>query len=141
MHLAGVLRRAADHPGTAVVEVLQNCRVFNADAWAAATDRELRPDGVVLLEHNQPARFGRDGSRGLRLAGLSLKPGPAGTADLLHDEAADPALAQLLARGGDGLPVALGVIRAAPRPPAAAPPVTVPGAAAALLTRYRAGAS
>src|SRR3982751_4434726 len=40
-HLTQVLRAAAEHPGTALVEVLQNCPVFNDDAFAHVPDNRI----------------------------------------------------------------------------------------------------
>jgi 2-oxoglutarate ferredoxin oxidoreductase subunit beta len=119
-HLQGVLARAARHQGTAFVEVLQNCVVFNDGAYDAVSDKATRDDARVLLEHGQPLVYGTNRDRGIRLQGLktqavSLGEGGASRADLLvHDEQADDAaLAFLLAQlGGEDSPLALGVLRA-----------------------------
>ncbi|MBK1680649.1 2-oxoacid:ferredoxin oxidoreductase subunit beta [Rhodocyclus tenuis] len=68
--LGPILARAAAHPGTAFVEVLQNCIVFNDGAYAALTDKKQRDELRLVLEHGQPLRFGSNGERGIRLAGL-----------------------------------------------------------------------
>ena len=123
-HLTEVLRRAAAHVGSAVVEVYQNCRVFADDAWATATDRTLKGDGAVTAVHDRPLVFGPHREFGLWLDGLTpvvadLGPGGMAEADLLlHDEAAeDSTLALLLAKmTGPGLPEAFGVLRAVRRP-------------------------
>ncbi|MCQ0024232.1 2-oxoacid:ferredoxin oxidoreductase subunit beta [Streptomyces somaliensis DSM 40738] len=64
-HLTEVLRQAADHPGTALVEIYQNCNIFNDGAFDALKDRERAQDAVIRLEHGQPIRFGPDGSKGV----------------------------------------------------------------------------
>jgi len=121
-HLAATLRRAADHVGAAVVEVYQNCRTYNDEVWAAVTDRTLRGDGHLAVADGRPLVFGRDREFGVRLQGLTpvaVRVGKdASEAELLvHDEAAGPGLATLLARlGGPGLPEAFGVLRAVRRP-------------------------
>ncbi|URM90117.1 2-oxoacid:ferredoxin oxidoreductase subunit beta [Streptomyces sp. MRC013] len=64
-HLTEVLRQAADHPGTALVEIYQNCNIFNDGAFDALKDKERAQDAVIRLEHGQPVRFGPDGSKGV----------------------------------------------------------------------------
>jgi 2-oxoglutarate ferredoxin oxidoreductase subunit beta len=58
-----VLRAAAQHKGTAFVEIFQNCPIFNDDAWAFVRDDK---EGVnrIMLEHGEPIRWGKD--KGLR---------------------------------------------------------------------------
>ncbi|MFB7496904.1 2-oxoacid:ferredoxin oxidoreductase subunit beta [Streptomyces sp. NPDC056161] len=64
-HLTGVLREAAAHPGTALVEIYQNCNIFNDGAFDALKDQRSAEEAVIRLEHGQPVRFGPDGGRGV----------------------------------------------------------------------------
>ncbi|MFJ3711175.1 2-oxoacid:ferredoxin oxidoreductase subunit beta [Streptomyces sp. NPDC090053] len=64
-HLTSVLRAAADHPGTALVEIYQNCNIFNDGAFEVLKDREQAQEAVIRLEHGQPIRFGADGAKGV----------------------------------------------------------------------------
>ncbi|MFF9870534.1 2-oxoacid:ferredoxin oxidoreductase subunit beta, partial [Streptomyces sp. NPDC013953] len=64
-HLTGVLRAAADHPGTALVEIYQNCNIFNDGAFDALKDKDRAQDAVIRLEHGRPIRFGRDDTKGV----------------------------------------------------------------------------
>ncbi|MEU6334848.1 2-oxoacid:ferredoxin oxidoreductase subunit beta [Streptomyces sp. GESEQ-13] len=64
-HLTEVLRQAADHPGTALVEIYQNCNIFNDGAFEVLKDRQQAEEAVIRLEHGQPIRFGADGSKGV----------------------------------------------------------------------------
>ncbi|GAA1153089.1 2-oxoacid:ferredoxin oxidoreductase subunit beta [Streptomyces hebeiensis] len=64
-HLTEVLRRAAAHPGTALVEIYQNCNIFNDGAFQVLKDKERAEEAVIRLEHGQPIRFGADGSKGV----------------------------------------------------------------------------
>ncbi|WP_405715733.1 MULTISPECIES: 2-oxoacid:ferredoxin oxidoreductase subunit beta [unclassified Streptomyces] len=64
-HLTSVLRAAADHPGTALVEIYQNCNIFNDGAFEALKDKERAQDAVIRLEHGQPILFGTDNSKGV----------------------------------------------------------------------------
>ena len=123
-HLEGVLRRAAEHRGTAFVEVYQNCNVFNDMAWQYASDRQTKSEHTIELEHGAPLVFGRDRRKGIRLNGLDPQVVELGNgtteADLLvHDEqASEPSLAYLLSRlrHEDGFPEPIGVFRAIDAP-------------------------
>src|SRR5436190_5079242 len=64
-HLTSVLREAAAHPGTALVEIYQNCNIFNDGAFDALKDRQQAEEAVIRLEHGQPIRFGAEGARGV----------------------------------------------------------------------------
>src|ERR687898_1110139 len=48
-HLKATLKRAAAHRGTAFIEILQNCNIFNDGAWETLTDREVKDDRTVIL--------------------------------------------------------------------------------------------
>jgi 2-oxoglutarate ferredoxin oxidoreductase subunit beta len=62
-HLTSVLRAAAQHEGTALVEIYQNCNIFNDGAFDVLKEPETRDDFTIRLEHGQPVRFGADGSK------------------------------------------------------------------------------
>ncbi|MET9081442.1 2-oxoacid:ferredoxin oxidoreductase subunit beta [Streptomyces sp. NPDC004237] len=64
-HLTEVLRAAAAHPGTALIEIYQNCNIFNDGAFDTLKDRQSAEEAVIRLEHGQPVRFGADGARGV----------------------------------------------------------------------------
>ena len=109
-HLTEVLRRAAAHSGTALVEIYQNCPIFNDDAFAVLKEPDTRDLSTIRLEHGQPIRFGTDGSKGVvRAPDATLQVvevadlGPDGESQLLvHDEHADnPELAFALSRLAD----------------------------------------
>jgi len=57
--------KAAQHEGTSVVEVLQNCVIFADKVWAEITNREYRDDRVIVLEHGKPMIYGKDSDKGL----------------------------------------------------------------------------
>ncbi|MFF4583400.1 2-oxoacid:ferredoxin oxidoreductase subunit beta, partial [Streptomyces sp. NPDC001373] len=58
-------RQAADHPGTALVEIYQNCNIFNDGAFEALKDKDQAEEAVIRLEHGQPIRFGTDRAKGV----------------------------------------------------------------------------
>ncbi|MBY6306090.1 2-oxoacid:ferredoxin oxidoreductase subunit beta [Streptomyces clavuligerus] len=64
-HLTDVLRAAAAHPGTALVEIYQNCNIFNDGAFDTLKDKEQAQEAVIRLEHGQPIRFGTDNTKGV----------------------------------------------------------------------------
>nr|WP_229924646.1 2-oxoacid:ferredoxin oxidoreductase subunit beta [Streptomyces sulfonofaciens] len=64
-HLTSVLREAAAHPGTALVEIYQNCNIFNDGAFEVLKDREQAENAVIRLEHGRPIRFGTGGAMGV----------------------------------------------------------------------------
>jgi 2-oxoglutarate ferredoxin oxidoreductase subunit beta len=72
-HVQSVLRAAADHEGTALIEIYQNCNIFNDGAFDVLKDAGTRDDWTIRLEHGQPLRFGADGSKAVvRLADGSM---------------------------------------------------------------------
>jgi len=124
-HLKDTLRRAAAHRGSAFVEILQNCNIFNDHAWAALTDKENRERQGLYLEHGRPLVFGAaEERRGIRLdpGTFRLEVVPLGDGFgeedcLVWDERRpEPALAFLLAGQRDGFPTPLGVLRAVETP-------------------------
>ncbi len=123
-HLQSVLARAAQHKGTAFVEIYQNCIVFNDGAYETLTDKATRADARVLLEHGKPMVFGKEQNRGIRMNGMEPEVVTLGEngiteADLLvHDENANSsALAFFLSQfEGPDFPVPLGVFRALQTP-------------------------
>ena len=113
-----VMTRAAEHDGCSVVEVLQNCVIFNDKTHQAITDRAVRDDRTIVLEHGKPMIFGKDKNKGIRFNGRQLEAvviGENGITidDILvhHEDTEDCGIHMMLARMGGDLPVALGVIR------------------------------
>jgi 2-oxoglutarate/2-oxoacid ferredoxin oxidoreductase subunit beta len=110
---------AANHKGTSVVEVLQNCVIFNDGVHNVVADKEVRDDRTIILKHGQPMLFGKGNSKGLILEGLKLKVvniGENGITEkniLIHDASEpNPGIQYMLANMRyPEYPVALGVIR------------------------------
>ncbi len=122
-HLGMVLKRAAQHQGTAFVEVYQNCVVFNDGAFDFATDQAAKANHIIEVEHGKPLIFGRNREKGIRLCGMEpeiVELGKGVTEDdlLFHDEKAEePSLAYLLSRmRHPEFPEPIGVFRAVDRP-------------------------
>ncbi|MFC9583875.1 2-oxoacid:ferredoxin oxidoreductase subunit beta [Streptomyces yangpuensis] len=64
-HLTEVLRQAADHQGTALIEIYQNCNIFNDGAFEVLKDKDQAREAVIRLEHGRPIRFGADDEKGV----------------------------------------------------------------------------
>jgi 2-oxoglutarate ferredoxin oxidoreductase subunit beta len=125
-HLTSVLREAAAHPGTALVEIYQNCNIFNDGAFDALKDKQQAEEAVIRLEHGQPIRFGHERSKGVvrdaatgDLKVVAVTP-ENGSQILVHDaHSASPTTAFALSRLADpdtlhNTPI--GVFRSVDRP-------------------------
>ncbi|TKT10801.1 2-oxoacid:ferredoxin oxidoreductase subunit beta, partial [Streptomyces galbus] len=125
-HLTETLRQAAAHPGTALIEIYQNCNIFNDGAFDALKDKQTAEEAVIRLRHGKPVRFGADGARGVvrdRVTGdLEVATvTPDNEADVLvHDaHAATPTTAFALSRLADPDTLhhtPIGVFRSVDRP-------------------------
>jgi 2-oxoglutarate/2-oxoacid ferredoxin oxidoreductase subunit beta len=119
-----VLRAAAEHPGAALVEIYQNCPVFNDGAFAALTDKDVKDANQIRLQAGEPIRFGVDGERGvIRGADGCLAVVDLAEVDesqlLVHDPArADAGQAFSLAKLAETptAPTPIGIFRAVDRP-------------------------
>jgi 2-oxoglutarate/2-oxoacid ferredoxin oxidoreductase subunit beta len=122
-HLTDVLKKASAHKGTAFVEIYQNCKIFNDGVFEYATDKGIKADNTLYLEHGKPLLFGKDRNKGIRLHGLDPEVVTLGngiTIDdlLIHDESAEePSLAYLLSRMVyPRFPECVGIFRRVERP-------------------------
>ncbi len=114
-----ILIEAERHKGTSLVEVLQNCVIYNDKIFAYMTDREHKQDRQIVLKHGEPMIFGKEKDKGIVLDGFNLKVvkiGENGVNEkdiLIHDAfEPNPILHLLLASmSNPEFPVALGVIR------------------------------
>ena len=118
-HLKETLKKAAAHKGSAYVEILQNCNIFNDGAWFDLTEKDARSEHVVQLEQGKPLIFGKNRDKGIRLNGIDLEMVQLGNGitekDLLVHDESDPrsAYAFLLAQMADrpAFPTPIGVLR------------------------------
>jgi 2-oxoglutarate ferredoxin oxidoreductase subunit beta len=117
-HLQETLRAAADHRGAALVQIYQNCNIFNDGAFGGLRDKKGRDELVLELEHGKPLVFGENRDRGIRMKD-AYRPevvhlGNGVTEDdlLVHDVAAPTAYHQMLASlEPPEFPVPIGVFR------------------------------
>jgi 2-oxoglutarate ferredoxin oxidoreductase subunit beta len=105
-HLGASVEAAARHKGVSFVEVYQNCNIFNDGAFEYFTDRQVRTDNMIYLEHGKPMVFGKNRDKGIRMNGahpeviqLGSETGLNENDCLVHDtHLADPSVAFMLAR-------------------------------------------
>ncbi|ABB24797.1 2-oxoacid:ferredoxin oxidoreductase subunit beta [Pelodictyon luteolum] len=87
-----IFKRGARHRGTSLIEIYQNCPIFNDNAFSAFTDRERKADTTLYVEHGQPLVFGKESDKGIRLDGfkpvvVNLNDASVSKNDLwIHDE-------------------------------------------------------
>jgi 2-oxoglutarate ferredoxin oxidoreductase subunit beta len=128
-HLTSVLRAAAAHEGTALIEIYQNCNIFNDGAFEELKDNATRDDWTIRLEHGRPLRFGAPDDNGVgSKAVIRDKLGALSVADdvsaddprvVVHDaHHDDPSYAFALSRlsGADPRYAPMGVFRDVHRP-------------------------
>jgi 2-oxoglutarate ferredoxin oxidoreductase subunit beta len=125
-HLQEVLRRAYEHRGTALIEILQNCPVYNDDEWIEVEDKKTRVEASLKLVDGEPLVFGPPGRRrGIRIENgipsvVALAEGQdpvaAGVA-IHHERHESPAYAFALASlQRPAFPLPIGVFRAVLKP-------------------------
>lgn len=122
-HLSETLRRAAEHKGSAFVEIFQNCHIYNDGAFDFAKNAAIRDDHLVQLQHGAPLVFGKERNKGIRLNGTDLEAvnleNETDTSGLLvHDERSPTAtIAHMIAgMSFPQMPEAIGVLRAVSQP-------------------------
>lgn len=122
-HLGATVNAAARHKGVSFMEVYQNCNIFNDGAFEYFTDRSVRSDHMIYLEHGQPMVFGKERNKGIRMNGAHPEVVTIGengvTMDdlLVHDVTLkDPSVAFMLARMEyPNFPQPVGVFRSVER--------------------------
>jgi 2-oxoglutarate ferredoxin oxidoreductase subunit beta len=126
-HLASVLKGATEHKGSVFVEVFQNCPVFNDGAYDFITDKAVKAEAQLRMEHGKPLLFGKDNRKGIRLNPQTIQLevvslGENGITEkdiLVHDaKREDPTLAYMLASLSvrPGFPTPVGIFRDVRRP-------------------------
>ncbi|NOY07154.1 MAG: 2-oxoacid:ferredoxin oxidoreductase subunit beta [Chlorobi bacterium] len=117
-----VIERASEHKGTSFIEVYQNCNVFNDGAYSQYTDKEVKAEHVLILEHGKPLIFGKNRDKGIRLNRF-FRPevvplDEAGEGDIVVHDEKNKHLALVLAEMTDdpSLPTPFGVFYAVDKP-------------------------
>jgi len=118
-----IFTEAEEHRGTSLIEILQNCVIFNDKTFAAITGKEVKANAQLILEDGKPMLFGPEMNKGIILNGFKLEVVTVGENNvaekdiLIHDaKEQDPTLHAMLARmRPPEFPAALGIIRAVRR--------------------------
>jgi len=118
-----IFTEAEEHRGTSLIEILQNCVIFNDKTFAAITGKEVKQNAQLILEDGKPMLFGAEMNKGIVLNGFKLEVVTIGENNvteeniLVHDaKEQDPTLHAMLARmRPPEFPAALGIIRAVRR--------------------------
>ncbi|MFT4771059.1 MAG: 2-oxoglutarate ferredoxin oxidoreductase subunit beta [Cryomorphaceae bacterium] len=102
-HLRTILKEADDHKGTSLIEIYQNCNVFNDGAFGVFTDKATKANTTVFVEHGQPLVFGENENMGVRLDGatpvvVDLESGDFSKDDLWKHDKTDRSKAGILMR-------------------------------------------
>ena len=123
-HMQETFKRAHAHRGSSLVEIYQNCNVFNDGAFGAITKKDKRDSMLIQLTHGEPVRFGADKEFGV-ISDQSgnaqiVKVADVGESSLIvHDEGSEnPSMAFALSRLASGpyQPTPMGVFREVKRP-------------------------
>ncbi|HEY8518012.1 MAG TPA: 2-oxoacid:ferredoxin oxidoreductase subunit beta [Candidatus Binatia bacterium] len=120
-HLQETIRQAHAHRGAAFVEILQNCNIFNDGAFSDLTERDIKADHQLVLEHGKPMIFGKNRDRGIRMVNMRPEVVQLGNgvteADLLVHDKHNPVQAYLLAHmTPPQFPTPIGVLYEVERP-------------------------
>ncbi len=115
---------SSQHRGTSLLEILQNCVIFNDKAHAAVTAKENKDDFQLHLVHGEPMLFGKEKQKGIRLSGFKLEvvtigEGGIKESDILVHDAHEPDTSihnMLIKMNPPDFPSALGIIRAVKAP-------------------------
>ncbi|HQR35756.1 MAG TPA: 2-oxoacid:ferredoxin oxidoreductase subunit beta [Blastocatellia bacterium] len=123
-HLSAMVEKLAHHKGSGILEVYQNCNIFNDGAFKSFNERDVKEDRMLYLEHGKPLLFGKNKSKGILLKGVTPEVVTIGengvTVDdvMVHDEnAAEPNLSYIIGRMQyPEYPVPMGVFRSISKP-------------------------
>ena len=123
--MGAVIERSASHRGTSFVEVLQNCVIFNDGTFNPITEKDVRSERQLWVEHGKPLVFGKENDKGIRIVDgkvevLNCAVVSALMIAMCMMETADVSYAMILAdmglNGDETQPVAMGILRAVDRP-------------------------
>ncbi|MBU0550221.1 2-oxoacid:ferredoxin oxidoreductase subunit beta [Myxococcota bacterium] len=120
-HMQEVLKAAALHEGTAFVEVLQNCVIFNDGAFTDVTSRQSRGENTLDLVDGKPLLFGNKNEKGIildkKMRPQVVKVDEVGLENILVHDADNEAMAFMLSHMTiPNHPVPMGVFRSVARP-------------------------
>jgi 2-oxoglutarate ferredoxin oxidoreductase subunit beta len=122
-HTIAMLKAMYEHEGAALLEVYQNCNVFNDKAFLDLTGKGIRDQNRIWLEDGKPIIFGENDEWGIQFdegGARVVEVAEVGHDNIhVHDAAApNPSVAFALSRISQGPygPTPLGIFRDVPRP-------------------------
>ncbi len=120
-HLGEVLAQAAQHRGSAFIEIYQNCVIFNPTEWEGLDDRRQRDENILYLEPGKPMVYGKERDKGIRLNGFKPESVTLGNgtteSDLVSHDATSTELGYILSSMTyPEYPEPMGVFRRVERP-------------------------
>ena len=115
-HLASVLKAAYEHPGCALVEIYQDCHIFNAGAFDAFSLKSNRAEHTIVLEDGKPLVYGAESEWALARQGDNLqRVDGADPQALCHDSSNFLTAMRLASLTFPAYPVPLGIYYQKPR--------------------------
>lgn len=122
-HIQNYMVEAQRHKGSALIEILQNCPIFNDGVFDPIIEKRNQAEKIIRLEHGQPILFGENKEWTLIIEGFEVKKIAINSIDpskvWIHDESSK-SKAQILSQLGHGdyvnFPVAMGIIYRNERP-------------------------
>lgn len=72
-HMREILLASEQHKGTALVEIYQNCNIFNDGAFFTFTEKATKSDNVLVVRQGEPLIFGKENEKGIVLDGFTPK--------------------------------------------------------------------
>ncbi len=113
--LQSILKAVPAHKGTSFVEIYQNCNIFNDNAFDYMSDRAVREERMLKLEHGEPLVFGKNRDKGIRLNRLTPEVVTLGNGiseeELIVHDVSDAMEAELLSQlNFPEFPVPMGII-------------------------------
>jgi 2-oxoglutarate ferredoxin oxidoreductase subunit beta len=119
-----MVERLAHHKGSGLLEVYQNCNIFNDGTFKNFSERDVKDERTLYLEHGKPLLFGKNKDKGIRMIGVTPEVVTIGengvTIDdiLVHNEnSSEPNLSYILGRmQHPEYPVPMGIFRSVSKP-------------------------
>jgi len=118
-HMTEVFKAAAAHKGTAMIEIFQNCVIFNNKTFEPVYGRENRGQQVLFMKDGEPLTFGKDGEQGIVFDGTKprIVDSEEGTPAIHREGSDDHALAYAMAgMSYPDFPTPMGIFRRLERP-------------------------
>ena len=120
-HLGETLKRAHQHRGASFLEILQNCNIYNDGAFNDVSDKGIKAEHQLVLEHGKPLIFGKNRDKGIKMNGMrpevvALGPNGASEKDLVVHDESNLSLAFMLGNFEPPMPTPVGVFYAVSRP-------------------------